>query len=275
MAQILFPEWRNENQPTNYPFAMNSALTNGSQTILEGTVIDAIFYPVGGQPHMRLSQVDVAYDMVTLWLGDEDNAQRASGSFNLPTPQSNVVFTDAFKRPAGLLIGDPQQLTVFSTWGIGSFAFNAAQTEFAATCCVPTPQTGVRGIVLPDGSVFSGDVWMMGADGVILSLEESSVVAGPCTAAVEKVMAVRVDVVGDPLFQRRLCFPYSLFKTPQFLKTLTFTDGQQTIVVGPDNNGDVKLTVNNNTAADTVLRVHPTSVGTVIEVVGSTFTGVA
>jgi hypothetical protein len=267
--RILFPEWRKENQTTKYPFAMESTLSNGSQTLLEGILLDAILYPVGGQERMRLSRVDVAFDSVTLWIGDDENDTLASGQFLLPTPQAEVPLVDAYNRPAGLLLADPQQLVIFSTWGIGSFTFTVVESEFAATCCVPTPEIGVRGILLEDGSMLTGDVWFVGDDGVVLSLEETLVPGTNCGDPASKVMAIRVDVVGDPLFKRRLCSPNSLFSTPNFVKTITFTDGAQSFVCGPDQFGDVKMTVNNNLAADTVLRIHPTSEGTKIEVVGS------
>ena len=71
-----------------------------------------------------------------------------------------------------------------------------------------------------------------------------------------------------------MCQPVSLFATPRFLKKLVLKDGKQRIALTPGPSGDVKLTVNNALANDTVLRIHPTENGNKFEVVGSTLQGV-
>jgi hypothetical protein len=267
--QINFPEWRDANSSTTFPFAMNASLTNGSQAMTNGLFQDASIFVIGGQANLYLSQIDVAHDQVTIWIGDDANKQLASGSFPVPVLSGNIQLLDAYGRPAGLLISTPASLTILSTWGIGSFLFDSTQTPFAATVCAPMPEVGVRGIQLEDGSILTGEVWLLGADGVVLSLEKVTAPPAACGGPPRPYMVIRVDVVGDPLFIRQQCSSNSLFQTPQFLKTITFQDSNQSVVVGPDDLGDVKITVNNDLATDTVLRISPTPDGTQIEAVGT------
>jgi hypothetical protein len=271
--RILFPQWRDQNETTNYPFAQYVTLSNGMVTLLEGTLIDAALYPIGGGAQLRLSQVVVTHQTVTVYIGDNDTALLASGQFSLTDPPYNVGLVDVYNRPAGVLISEPQRLGLFASWGVGTFTFESTATEFAATVCFPTPQIGIRGIQLADGTVLTGQVWLVGGLGVQLS--HTTVYAeDPATGGntVLPLEVIRVDVVGDPLYLRALS-PTSLFQTPQFLKTLTFQDSKQTVICGPDEFGDVKILVGNNLAADTALRVHPTAAGTKLEVVGSLVQG--
>jgi streptogramin lyase len=90
------------------------------------------------------------------------------------------------------------------------------------------------------------------------------------TSAGERTLKVlRVDVVGDPLFRRRLCVPHDLFETPAPVRALRVVAGDASFDVAPDPRGHVFLTGNDDAAADSVLRVVTTPEGVVIEGVGT------
>lgn len=266
--RIQFPQWRAEHEPTRYPFASEATLTNGEQFLPAGTLLDACLYPIGGGADLYLSAVVVDHDRVTVFFGDAADARLCSGSFDLVSPPDTVPLVDAFGRSAGLLVSESSRLGLFGAWGLGTFAFEAEQTPLAATVCFPQPAVGVRGIRVPDGTVLTGDVWFVGEDGVVLRKETVEVPPERCGPA-RAYTVIRVDVVGDPLFRRRLCTPTDLFETPRYVQSIVFSDGRQVVECGPGPYGDVKVTVNNDLAADTVLRVHPTEAGTKIGVVGS------
>lgn len=78
-----------------------------------------------------------------------------------------------------------------------------------------------------------------------------------------------MDVVGDPFFRRRLCQPANLFQTPRFLRRLLVVGPNMQFECGPDAAGNVILTVANDLAADTVLRINSTETGIAIGAVGS------
>jgi hypothetical protein len=272
--RTLHAEWRDEQESTKYPFGSNATLTNGTDIILEGIFLDAILYPIGGEARLYMPLVTLTHDQVTISIGDTVNGILASGAFDLISPPDRVTLQDAFGRPAGVLVSEPGRLATFQSWTVGEHAFGQEDTEFAATVVVPTPEIGLRGIQLADGSLFTGEVWMVGDDGVVLRSEDLQVPSEVCGADPIDISVIRVDVVGDPLFRRRLCVNDDLFVTPQLLKTITVDDGRQRIRCGPDENGDFKLTVNNDLAEDTVLRIRAGENGLVIEAEGSTLQGV-
>ncbi len=190
---------------------------------------------------------------MTLAVGDGTAATLATTAFDPLAPQELLELTDQYGRPAGVLVSDVTRLAVFQTWPLGAHRFQPAATEFCASCVIPMPQVGVQGFLTDDGTLFTGDVWIVGEDGVVVRQDGDGV--------------VRFDVVGDPLFRRRLCQPVQLFATPRFIKTV---NGMK-----PDERGDFKITVGRALAGDTVLRVYPDDKGGItIEAVGQTLQGV-
>lgn len=247
--RVFYRQWRDEQAGSKYPFADRCALTTSDGLALApDTFLDASLYPVGAPRRLFLAEVRLAGSLtVTLVVGDESGAEVATAAFDGLSPPAELALADRYGRPAGLLVSTPDRLAVFQTWGLGSRRFGQ-QAEFAAACVIPVPGDGVRGFVLADGTLFAGDVWVVGEDGVVVRRDGDRV--------------IRVDLVGDPLFRRRLCDPADLFNTPGFIRTI---NGQP-----PDASGDFKVTVNGELAGDTILRVYPTDAGDAVrvEVVG-------
>jgi hypothetical protein len=78
--------------------------------------------------------------------------------------------------------------------------------------------------------------------------------------------AIRVDVVGDPLFARRLCRGEGTFATPNFVRTING--------MPPAPDGSFQLAVASVGAADTVLRITPEPPDTLrVGLVGQTIDG--
>lgn len=240
MTRLLFPEFRDELEPTKYPFADDASLAAAGGVVVVGsdTFLDASLYPVGGGPRQYLSRVVAATREVTLYTADPTRADLSSVTFDPLDPPDDLYLEDAYGRPAGVLVSEANRLASFQAWPRGETRFLPGATEFCASCVVPVPDVGVRGVLLDDGTLLTGDVWLVGEDGVVLRTEGGE---------------IRVDVVGDPLFRRRLCQPTNLFTTPRFVKTVNG--------VPPDARGEFQLTVGRRLAADTVLRIFPDGAG--------------
>jgi hypothetical protein len=269
MPEIIHPEWRKHNEPTKYPFAEESSLRSGNDLILNELFLDAIFYPVGNDQDLRLSVVEVEHDSVTLYIGTTDNEKLASGTFNQFDPPSKIELTDSLGRAAGLIVSEPLRLAIFQSWSLGSHSFTTEEAGFAATVSIPSPEIGLRGFVLEDGTLFTGDIWLVGDDGVVIRKEMISVPTTECDQGeVTEHPVIRIDVVGDTLFRRRLCTDAALFVTPRYVEQLTFVGQGASFSCTPDILGDIKMLAGNHLAEDTVLRVRTTEGGIVIEAVG-------
>lgn len=260
------PEWRDQNGTSKYPFSDRATLTNDNDVFLPETVLlDAALYPIGATARLYLSSVSVDAENATLTVGDELQTVVASVTFDLTQPPDLLKLVDNFGRPAGVFVSEATRLSTFQGWE-GVNEFTIAQTEFVARVCMPVPAIGFRGFVLDDGSVFTDDIWLVGDGGVVLRREAVAVPSPGYTDESVVREVIRVDIVGDPLFRRRLCG--SLFVTPRFLKTITVRNGCEEIVCGPDSAGDFKLTAGTQDAEDSVLRIRSVDGRLFFEAVG-------
>lgn len=266
------PQWRETLATVDYPFADGMGLTSAQGTRLPREIfVDAVIYPVGASPPVYLSRLEIVGELVRLWLGDSNTTELASGQLDLVAPLTSISLTDTYGRAAGILVSEATRLSAFQALPQGTYTFASTQTEFAARTVLPTPEPGLRGFLLDDGSVVAGDAWLVGENGVVLRHESQQLPgAGPLDEP-QHVNVIRVDVVGDDLFRRRLCD--QVFTTPRLLKTITFRQGNRQVVCGPDSLGGVSVVAGTVSAPDSILRVRSTERGLVIEAVGQRLEG--
>lgn len=246
--RIIFPEFRDELEFTRYPFADGATLISSTtqHELEEDTFLDASLYPIGGGSQLHISRIIVEPREVTIWFSSRVTPNLCFAQFDPIDAPYNVEVQDNFGRPAGVLVSDPIRLSRFSAWDSGTHVFPVQATELCASCVIPTPELGLRGLATIDGDVLAGDVWLVGANGVVVRED------GDCT--------IRIDIVGDPLFVRQLCVPVDLFSTPNFLRTINGCPG--------DEFGNFRIEVGTTLAPDTILRVNPIDNGLKIEAIG-------
>lgn len=267
-SQIRHPQWRESLEDTKYPFEPTARLTSSTgNAIPEDSFIDAHLYPIGASASMYLSKISVSSENITFHIGDSDSASVASGSVPVPGTEPTVRLTDSYGRPAGIIVSESEKLGLFRSFGLGDHKFGRTDTPFVATACMPTPQIGVRGITIPDGTLFTGPVWIVGEDGVVVT-KETVTAPATCDTAAQTQEVIRVDIVGDPLFRRRLCGdpgepqpPRNLFTTPNFIQKIKVVNENTDWTCAPDDNGYFTIHGNDSLAGDSALRVRITEDG--------------
>ena len=249
-ARILYPQFRDEQADSRYPFVDTAMLTDTSGVIVIGndTFIDAVFFPIGGGAELYISALTVGAIEVTITVSAENTDTLISGTYSAFSPPANgiVNFFDGYGRPAGSLVSTTGDLAGFAARDIGTYLFEPAATAFVASVVIPANEPGVRAAIPPTGEFMTGDIWLVGDQGVVLRAEEDSV--------------IRIDIIGVPLFKRFLCEPYDNFRAPNYLKTINGCP--------PDIYGNFTITATGHEAADTVLRVYPKDGTIVVDTVG-------
>lgn len=265
MASTIFPQWRAEQRNNNYPFSDIATLSNGRLVIPEETFIDAKLHPVSHAGNLYLSEVRVNNNSLELVIGDAVSVSVATGTFSTNELPDKIELFDAAGRSAGLLVSSPRMLASLVAFGAGEHRFQNTHTAFVAHVCVPPIPAGVTGFraqTLTDQdepesveNAFSGDIILLGVDGVRLSVPESTLQG--------RSAEVTVNTVGDPLFLRELCrvaedeeqeaVPFS---PPRFIQKVRFVAANKTVDISPDRFGDIRISVNNALATDSVLRVQ-------------------
>lgn len=253
-ARILYPQFRDEQSDSRYPFSDRATLLSSERKLDIGraTFIDASLYAIGGDKQAYISAIVVGPQSVTIQIGDSGNKNRASVTYNPADPPESGVLTlaDSYGRPAGMLLSSSTALAIFGSWPFETHTFKQANAEFVSSVVIPAKEAGVRAVKTPTGSLLTGDVWLVGDQGIVLRAVDDR--------------TIRVDVVGEPLFVRHLCSAANLFSQPTFVKTLTVNG----ISCGPDAYGNFIFTATGHEASDTILRVYTQDGNVKIDTVG-------
>lgn len=253
-ARILFPQFRDEQADSRYPFADRATLLSSERQLDIGrdTFLDAALYVIGGERQAYISAITVAADLITIRVGDVANRNRAQATYNpLSPPETGALeLLDSYGRPAGTLVASATALVRFSGWPLETHNFTLAAAEFVASVVIPAQEPGVRGLKAETGGLLTGDVWLVGGHGVTLRAEDAH--------------TIRIDINGEPLFARILCDETIRFQPKTYLKTLTVNN----VPIGPDDYGNFAITANNHEAGDTVLRVYHSDGNIKIDTIG-------
>jgi hypothetical protein len=256
-SRILFPQFRDEQADSKYPFADYATLTtsDGTLQIEKNAFIDGSFYLIGAGERLYLSSIAITELDVTLTVTSVSGTFSATARYDWRTPPENGVlnFVDNRDRPAGMIVAVLENLRQFRGWGLGTYTFAVTATEFAAGIVIPAKEPGVRAVKTSDGAFLTGDLWLVGDAGVVLR------------ATPGDVNVIRVDVVGVPLFKRYNCADaQSVFPPRRYIKTINNCP--------PDVYGNFTITATDKNLPagrdDTVLRVYPELSGIVFEAIG-------
>lgn len=261
MTRHFHPSWREEHHLSKYPFADSASLQASSGIgMSHDTFVDAHLFPIGGGAGLHIPQITVFADRVRIYVGTSATPLLSYAEFDPLDPPEILKLQDQFGRPAGVIVASEIGLSIAQSWEQGNHIFSREATEFVASVCRPTPEIGLRGLITPDGDVLTGDVWLVGENGVVVREDPDRHIAGK--------NVIRIDIVGDPLFRRALCNAsidtpsgeVPLFNTINFLKTI---NGKK-----PDAYGNFTIQVGTGTVTDPVFRITPTADGLLFRAVG-------
>lgn len=241
MVQIKYDDWRSENAKRSYPFADNATLTNGTLTIPKSLLLDARLYPIGGGPRQFISSITKSATLITFTISD-DTQDLATASFDEAAIPDNgeVAVYDTYGRPAGVLVSTETALRSFGSIDAGEYTFLVTETAFAATVIIPQPSLGVRGVLLPSGDVLTGDVWVVGEDGIVVRDDGDG--------------ALRIDAIGDPFAEQKLCTEEETADVqlrPPYCPVKTING------IEPDEQGNIMLVTGSNQSLTNLLRIRP------------------
>ena len=241
MSDTFYVNFRDQNLISRYPFSDASTLVAADGLALTNeTFIDAQFITFSGGAGLAITKLISANGIVTIWLGDSTTSTLASTVIQPGLFATRLGFTDTTGRPIGMAVVDPEAIAALRAWPNGTHTFPAGSAEFVASCVMPYPNPNVEQLLV-NGQALSGDVWLVGDQGVVLSVNSDS--------------SVRVDVVGDPYFLRVAANAGAGFTTPRFVKTING--------VGPDTFGRFKLLPVASPGGPTPLRITPEGGNTV------------
>lgn len=162
MPVPIMTEYGNQNRQRKFPFDDASTLADTTGAALPvDFIVDASLYPIDVTGPVYVSMLDPGKS--TVYFADGAGKVFATAVYT-QQDTADVVETGVYERKLGVLVFGAGKADVFR--GERVRKFGAAATRLAPTACVPVQQAGVRGFILPDGTLMTGDVTITGKDGV-------------------------------------------------------------------------------------------------------------
>jgi hypothetical protein len=254
---ILTYQHRVDGEGT-FPFTDVSTFTSRENNLIAPTVfIDATVYPIGAGVRQYISRIKRTSIQLIIDISDVSGVV-CTGILDLSSGSNKIVLRDSRERVVGLLLGNSDMGQFLGAIPEGENTFDNDGMEFVSTCVSPQPQQVVEGIATEDNDMLSGDVWLVGKDGVILDWDELN-------------QAIVVHLVGDPLFRKRNCDTGNgEFINPVPLQALTFvTDLQTSVKIKPDEYGNIRFVTGSNQNEANVLRIEKLENGLRLRAIGN------
>lgn len=252
-TRIIFPEFRDEQSASRYPFADSAFLTSDTgQIIPNDAFFDASLYVINATAPLYIAAIEVGA-IVTIRIGAANAPYVAYAKydpFSYPTNPTIAVY-DTQNRPAGVLLLNAASAANVAGWSAGTHTFTATATEFVSSVTAPAQEPGVRAVATAGNNSFiTGDMWLVGRRGVVLRKTDET--------------TIRVDIVGAPLFKRELCATdgneNTVFTPKTFLRTINGC--------AADEFGNFTITVVPKTTPDPTLRVYSENDAIKITIIG-------
>jgi len=206
-SQLIFPDFRDEQEDSKYPFSDRSTFTaiDSAVVLSKKMLVDASIYVIGGRGAAYISQIAATNNAVTIVVKTTDNTTAIATT----TIEASRLYTDEnvtaelrdnFSRPAGVLVIRTANFNhILARSGI--YEFGPTGLEFVASCFTPAQEAGLRGVLINDTEFVTGNILLVGYAGVALrKLVTNTQQYNHCADA-----NIRIDIVGNPLFKRLRC----------------------------------------------------------------------
>lgn len=248
--RIIHPEFRDQFGGTKYPFGDAASLRSRDQFVLDKkAVVDAVIYVANSEGSYYIESVENETIQSRIWIGDSTRKRVAYGDYLFESADEVIDLFSTLGAVCGMIVIDPIEFLAIRSWGEGNHSFDPNATQFVPSVGVSLPGIGLQGFVV-NGEVVSGDVHIVCESGIV--------------GSVTSQQTLRFDVVGDPLFRRRLCSEAELFATPRLVRKILVNN---TIEVTPDDLGRTFIVASGATS-NSILRILPTQQGIHVEMIG-------
>jgi len=234
MSEVLYPEWRQDNEHSRYPFSDSASLTADTNQVLDKDyILDMRIYPIGITDPVYVSRITrtSAYVSINFASG---GGEFGGGLWDIGTLTENKLeLFDENAVSIGIIVLSNSGKIALEGWPIGDHNFAQVATELVSTCVVPQPQVGIRGFLLDDGSFLSGNAAFVGGRGVWLSDDGGH---------------MRIDITGDFGQFKDQCGNLESFVTIPPVKTI---NGEP-----PDENGNFLIVPSMDNGKAPIFRVQ-------------------
>jgi len=102
MTQVIFPEWRDMQGDSKYPFVDTADLSNGTIVFTKSMFVDARLVAIGGGPRQYISRVVISTSSAIIHIADEagelSTGEVIFGNSQTRRPMATRPITDPQRR---------------------------------------------------------------------------------------------------------------------------------------------------------------------------------
>ena len=181
MSDPLHQSWNDLHENSPFPFEDRASLrsTDRTATIPVQAIRDLVLATPQLNTPTRLGEIERTLDAVILRFF-QGNIAIATATVE-QTGTEWVEIADDVGTPAGRLRIDPTTFSTLFGLAVKTYRFNAAGATLVPWVTFYRPRNGFRGFRLPDGTVLTGEITLIAADGLRFTADG------------------HLDAVGDPL----------------------------------------------------------------------------
>jgi len=166
MSDPLHQSWEDLHENSTFPFADTATLTSTSRnlTIPKQAIRDLTLATPQQSTAARLASIERTITSVILTFQQQNTV--IATAVIASTDDSWVQITDDEGTPAGRIKIDKVAFATLFGISIGLYRFNDAATTLVPWTTFYRPRNGLRGFLLPDGTVLTGEVTIIAGDGL-------------------------------------------------------------------------------------------------------------
>lgn len=224
---------------TSYPFRDSATFLSKDDQFVAPTVFkDAVLYPVANESDWYISKIEFKFTGAVIYISSA-NATDLVCDVSSYSSGTSFPVTDKFGREVGLLVLEPLQLMAVAAPN-SVVTFNDDAMPFVPTVIFPQGSGAVSSLGDVSGRAGSGDLWLIGENGVVLEVSGNS---------------ITFNASGDPLYVRKFCqdegIEYTVRRPLKGIKVI-FNGGSFNAT--PDDYGNIQFRVPAN---DGIFRIVP------------------
>lgn len=164
--KIFGPTYQDSLRGLQYPFAVAGPVRAEDGTVLDADVItDAALFVRAGTEKVLLYEIIVVQG-VSATMTFADAAGTPVGAAAVTPVDAGRVDIALNGLNTGFMAFDATAMRGLLNWTSGTYVF---RVELVPHVLVFSDPAWRRGIVLPDGTVLTGEIWLVGADGIQLA----------------------------------------------------------------------------------------------------------
>ncbi|RME24187.1 MAG: hypothetical protein D6800_09010 [Candidatus Zixiibacteriota bacterium] len=254
MNKPYLQQWRDENEEIEYPFLdeSNPVDLTGTLEIPTTWLVDAAVYVPEAEPPIYISSIRVDGSKAYITLSDSNFVDLGVGEADRFSQRPIAVKDENGVAIATLVPGRFANEPLFVA-GDGEYQFSPGGLVFVSSVVLIGSAPGVSGFSVGNEKTTRSPLVIVAENGVQISHSRASELTA--SGRSRQVDLLTINVFGDSQAEHAMCDDDSRV-TDRFVQEIVFQYGNKTVIVGPDEVGNVVLSAQSPSVNGSALKIQ-------------------